>query len=78
MADPLQVFFNEAEEIQQALHSQAGCEIALLQLLDPVLAADARSAHMVYAIIDSMAMFRQAACTHAGKVLESSLANNSH
>ncbi len=73
MHDPMQTVFDGAEAIAQALHSQGGCEMALYQILDPVLAGDQRLAQMVYALIDSMALFRAEAEREAKQVLTASI-----
>lgn len=73
MSDAMQSVFDGAEEIQHALHSQAGCEMALLELLEPVLSTDLQRAHVIYAIIDSMALFRKTASCEAERVLRISI-----
>lgn len=58
MHDPMQTVFDGAEAIAMVLHEQAGLEMALFEILEPVLAGDKRLAQMVYAIVDGMALFR--------------------
>lgn len=73
MHDQMQPVFDGAEAIQQALYSQAGCEMALNEILEPILARDPRSAKMVYAILEGMALFRKVAEREAQGVLIASL-----
>lgn len=73
MHDQMQPVFDGAEAIQQALHSQAGCEMALFDVLDDLLSKDLRAAQKVYAIVDSMALFRAKAEREAQNVLNASL-----
>ncbi len=73
MHDQMQPVFDGAEAIQTALHSQAGCEMALYDILDTVLCEDRRTAQIVYAIFDSMSLFRQQAEENAARILNASL-----
>ncbi len=68
-----QKIFDCTEDIAEALHSQAGCEMVLYEILDPILASDQHLAHMVYAVIDSIALFRGQAERQADQVLKASL-----
>lgn len=58
--DPMQIIFDGTEEAQMALHSQEGCERALILVLD-ALAFPARDEGTILALIDSMAAWRSKA-----------------
>lgn len=70
--DPMQPVFDGAEAIANALHSQAGCEMALLDALDPLLQGRPREAQIVMALVDSIANFRAMAEKEVHKVLTAS------
>lgn len=56
MLDPMQSVFDGGEAAQDALHLQEGCEMALRQVLEPILKG--REEQMVWALVESIARYR--------------------
>lgn len=66
--DPMQIVFNGAEAVQDALHSQEGCELALRVIFTQITLPDRQCEHMILSLIDSLAHFRTTACAEVQRL----------
>lgn len=61
MSDIMQEVFDSAEELSLSLHHIAGCEDALVGLLDDPMALAPDKGRSVYAILAAISAFREKA-----------------
>lgn len=68
-----QVVFDGAEAATDALHHQAGCETALRQALEPLLARHPDREQIIWALVESLAHFRNTACAEVSRMQAASM-----
>lgn len=68
MSDASQQTFDGAEAIADALHAMAGCEDALLSVLDEPLAHWPDQGRSVYGVLAAIRMFRERAAAEAERI----------
>jgi hypothetical protein len=68
MSDARQDTFDGAEAIADALHAMAGCEDALLSVLDEPLARWPDQGRAVYGVLAAIRMFRERAAAEAQRI----------
>lgn len=61
-------FFGEGEAITESLHNARGIELALVQVLEPVLAREPDKGQRVYALIEAMSLFHAQVATRAERI----------
>lgn len=61
-------FFEEGEAITESLHNAKGIELALVQILEPVLAQEPDKGQRVYALIEAMSLFHGQVAIRAEKI----------
>lgn len=66
-------FFEEGEAITESLHHARGIELALVQVLEPVLAAEPDRGQRVYALIEALSLFHAQAATRADRITRSGM-----
>ena len=71
MRDREQIVFDAAEDVAAALSNLAGCEDALIAVLDGRLANEAETGAPVYAVIAAMTHFREVAAARVTVITRS-------
>jgi hypothetical protein len=71
MSDIMQEVFDNAEELSLALHYIAGCEDALVAILDEPMARAPDKGRAVYALLASIACFRAQAAALSDRMARS-------